>query len=141
MASFVQTDELNKTLTPAGAKGITKVGWGIDATLTGFIIQSATVTSSRSEDITQDQKGAQIGALDYDQRWDLTLDVIGDVEKVSDAEDASIGVSVGDTDFTWNNHKWKVTGVTYTGSFQDKKRYQITAYRTVNFPGTATATT
>lgn len=134
MASFVQTDELNGTLTPTGAKGITKVGWGIDASLTNFIIQSATVTSSRSEDITQDQKGAQIGALDYDQRWDLTLDVIGDVTDVAGAEDASIGIDVGDTSFTWNSHKWKVTGVTYTGSFQDKKRYSITAYRTVNFP-------
>jgi hypothetical protein len=134
MASFVQTDELNGTLTPTGAKGITKEGWGIDASLDGFIIQSATVTSSRSEDITQDQKGAQIGALDYDQRWDLTLDVIGNIASIASAEDASIGIDIGDTSFSWNGHKWKVTGVTYTGSFQDKKRYSITAYRTVNFP-------
>ena len=68
MASFKETDEVsNGTLTPASAAGITKDGWGIDATLAGFIIQSANVTCSRITDPTQDQKGAVISELDYDQ--------------------------------------------------------------------------
>ena len=51
MASFIQTNEVaNGTLTPASAEGITKDGWGIDAILTGFIIQSANVTCSRITD-------------------------------------------------------------------------------------------
>ena len=136
MASFKQTSELEGTLTPASAEGITKDGWGIDATLTGFIIQSATVNCSRITDPTQDQKGAVISELDYDQKWDLTLDVIGNPgsSTVADFEDAQIGVEVGDTAFSWNGHTWKVDSVTYQGSFQDKKRYQITAHRYKNFP-------
>ena len=51
MASFKETNELtNGTLTPASAEGITKDGWGIDAALNGFIIQSANVTCSRITD-------------------------------------------------------------------------------------------
>lgn len=135
MSKFYQTDEVeSKTLTPTSATGIDKTGWGIDAILDGFIIQSASVSHSRTEDITQDQKGAQIGALDYDERWDLQLDVIGN--SVTGGEDADLGtkLQVGDTDFSWNSHQWKITGVTYAGSFQDKKRWTITAYRTACFP-------
>lgn len=137
MATFIQTTELSGTLVPGTATGILKDGWGIDSTLSGFIIQNATVTHSRTEDITQDQKGAQIGALDYDARWDLTLDVIGNPPsgQVIAWENGNIGIDVGDTAFSWGGHSWKVTGVTYTGSFQDKKRFSISAYRTVNFPG------
>lgn len=133
MATFFQTDELTSgTKIPAGAIGIDKSGWGIDAVLEGFIIQSASVSHSRTEDITQDQKGAQVGALDYDERWDLQLDVIGNNKE--NGEDGDIGIDVGDTTFKWNGHSWKVTGVTYQGSFQDKKRWTITAYRTACFP-------
>ena len=137
MASFIQTNEVaNGALTPTSAEGITKDGWGIDAALNGFIIQSANVTCSRITDPTQDQKGAVISELDYDQQWNLTLDVIGNPGsgKVADFEDAQIGVDVGDTAFSWNGHNWKVDSVTYQGSFQDKKRYQITAHRYKNFP-------
>ena len=38
MATFTQTPELSGTLTPANAEGITNAGWGIDATLSGYII-------------------------------------------------------------------------------------------------------
>ena len=138
MASFNQTNEVaNGALTPTSAAGITKEGWGIDAALNGFIIQSANVTCSRITDPTQDQKGAVISELDYDQQWNLTLDVIGNPGSgsVADFEDADIGISVGDTSFSWNGHTWKVDSVTYQGSFQDKKRLQITAHRYKNFPG------
>ena len=137
MASFIQTNEVaNGALTPTSAEGITKDGWGIDAVLNGFIIQNANVTCSRITDPTQDQKGAVISELDYDQQWNLTLDVIGNPGSgsIADFEDAQIGVDVGDTAFSWNGHTWKVDSVTYQGSFQDKKRYQITAHRYKNFP-------
>lgn len=139
MSKFYQTDEVaSKTLTPTSATGIDKTGWGIDAILDGFIIQSASVSHSRTEDITQDQKGAQIGALDYDERWDLQLDVIGN-STGTEGEDGTIGdddagIRVGNTIFSWNGKQWKITGVTYAGSFQDKKRWTITAYRTACFP-------
>jgi hypothetical protein len=141
MSKFYQTDEVeSQTLLPANSTGIDKTGWGIDAILAGgqFIIQSASVSHSRTEDITQDQKGAQIGALDYDERWDLQLDIIGN-STGTDGEDAQpgdddAGIRVGNTIFSWNGHYWKIIGVTYAGSFQDKKRWSITAYRTACFP-------
>lgn len=41
---------------------------------------------------------------------------------------------VGDTTFTYANAKWKVTNVTYAGSYQDKKKWTIAAERWYNFP-------
>lgn len=39
-------------------------------------------------------------------------------------EDATLAnLSVGQTDFTWNSRKWKITGVSYTGNYQSKKIY------------------
>lgn len=138
MATFTQTPELSGTITPTSAEGITNAGWGIDATLSGYIIQNITVTGSRVTDNTQDQKGAVIGELDYDQQWTLNFDVIGNPSTVSDAEDANLpGLVVGDTGFTFNGHKWKIDSVTYTGSFQDKKRWNVTAHRWANFPAQA----
>lgn len=135
MATFTQTNELTGTLTPTTAEGIKSDGWGIDATLSGYIIQNITVTGSRVTDNTQDQKGAVIGELDYDQQQTLSFDVIGNPTSVSDAEDAKLpGLEVGDTGFTFNGHKWKIDSVTYTGSFQDKKRWNVTAHRWANFP-------
>ena len=77
-------------------------------------------------DTTQDQKGAVVSQLDYDKHWTLSLGVIGDT-------DAALP-EVGDTTFTYGGHKWKVTNVTYTGSYQDKKRWNIAAERWYNFP-------
>ena len=43
-------------------------------------------------------------------------------------------LEVGDIAFTWNNKKWKILGITYSGSYNDKKAYTINAFRTTNFP-------
>lgn len=139
MATFIQTDELNGTKVPSSATGILKDGWGIDATLAGFIIQNMTVTRARTTDQTQDQKGAVIGELDYDEREDLTLDVIGNTSSsTTDMENALLtGATVGDTAFSFNGKTWKIDNVTFTGTFNDKKKWQITAHRYVNFPGSS----
>lgn len=50
-------------------------------------------------------------------------------------EDGNLsGIAVGMTDFEWNGHKWKITGVTYNGSYNDKKIYTCSGFRTTNFP-------
>ena len=43
-------------------------------------------------------------------------------------------LEVGDISFQWNGKKWKILGITYSGTYNDKKQYQITAFRTTNFP-------
>lgn len=64
--------------------------------------------------------------LDYDKHWTLNLGVIGDTE-------ASLP-EVGDTAFAYNGKNWKVTNVTYTGAYNDKKKWSIAAERWYNFP-------
>lgn len=132
MATFIQTDELTGTTFPEKAGTlISKDQWGIDATLSGYIIQDVTINTSRMTDPTQDQKGAVVSELDYDCRWDGTMTVIGGS---TEDPDELPGIATGDTTFTWAGKKWKVQGVQYTGNFQSKKMYQITFYRFRNFP-------
>lgn len=133
MATYIQTNELTGTLKPANAGTLIRdAQWGIDATLSGYIIQDVTINTSRTTDPTQDQKGAVVSELDYDCRWDMTMTVIGG-DGTEDPDELP-GIATGDTTFTWDGKKWKVQGVQYTGNFQSKKMYQITAYRYRNFP-------
>ena len=100
--------------------------WGIDNTLSGFIIQSEDISEEVITDTTQDQKGAVVSQLDYDKHWTLSLGVIGDTNAALP--------EVGDTTFSYGGNKWKVTNVTYAGSYQDKKKWTIAAERWYNFP-------
>lgn len=132
-ATFIQTDELTGSVIPTGAGTlIRKDQWGIDATLENYIIQDVQITTSRMTDQTMDQKGAVVSELDYDCRWDMTMTVIGG--DGTEDPDALPNIATGDTTFTWDQKKWKVQSVQYTGNYQSKKMYQITAYRFRNFP-------
>ncbi|WP_407450913.1 hypothetical protein [Fibrobacter sp.] len=69
--------------------------------------------------------------LDYDSHWSMSMNVIGG----DGSEDGSVSTILpGDTAFFWAGHNWKVTSVTYTGNYADKKRYAITAERWKHFP-------
>ena len=131
MATFIETNELSGTLLPTGAgEIIRKEQYGIDAVLSGYIIQNVSISKSRTSDDTYDQKNSLVSQLDVDERWDLNMTVIGGSD-----EDATLaGLEVGDTTFTWNGKKWKVNSCTYNGTYNDKKSYSITAFRTTNFP-------
>ena len=100
--------------------------WGIDNTLSGFIVQSEDISEETVTDVTQDQKGAVVSEMEYDKRWNLTLGVIGD--------SSATLPEVGDITFAYGGHKWKVDSVTYTGGYQDKKKYSIACHRNLNFP-------
>lgn len=78
-------------------------------------------------DTTQDQKGAVVSQLDYDEHFTLTLGVIGDTAKEPPA-------TAGDIAFEYGGAKWKVQSVTYNGEYNAKKRYTITAERWHNWP-------
>ena len=107
--------------------------WGIDNILSNCIIQSENITESRVTDITQDQKGAVVSELDYDVRWDMTLTLIGDSNKLPVTGDETT-FAVGDTTFTYAGKKWKIDSCAYTGTYNAKKQYTVTAHRTKHFP-------
>ena len=131
MATFIETDELKNTTIPSTAGTlIRKEQYGIDAVLEGYIIQNVSISKSRTSDDTYDQKNALVSPLDVDERWDGSMTVIGGSD-----EDATLdNIEVGDTTFTWNGKKWKVTNVSYQGTYNDKKSYSVSFFRTTNFP-------
>ena len=133
MATFIQSEpSVNGTTLPSNAGSLIRTSqWGIDSTLSGFIIQDVTISEERITDTTQDQKGAVVSQLDYDKHWTMSMTVIGG----DGSEDGSVGTIVaGDTTFEWAGHKWKVTNVTYRGNYQSKKMYDVSAERWACFP-------
>lgn len=125
MATFIRDGATDAQFAPAKPTDagtlIRGNEWGIDNTLSGFIVQSEDIAEEVITDTTQDQKGAVVSQLDYDQHWTLTLGVIGDT-------DATLP-EVGDITFEYAGNKWKVLTVTYTGAYNDKKKWSITAER------------
>ena len=132
MATFIQTNDLSGTTVPSNAGTLIRDSqYGIDATLSGYIIQNVSVAKSRVYDETYDQKNSLVSELDTDEQWTATMTVIGG----NGDEDATIpGIEVGQTDLEWNGHKWKVRDCTYSGTYNDKKSYSLTLFRSTNFP-------
>ena len=136
-ATFRETAEARvagNTIPATAGSIITKDQYGIDFLFPGFIVQSATITQSVNEDITQDQKNAIVSRLDLDHIYDATVEVIGGSTEDGTLSSSGGNIEVGDIAYSFAGHNWKVTGVTYNGSFQDKKRYTVTLQRSTNFP-------
>lgn len=131
MATYIQSEpSMNGTTKPTDAGSLIRSEeWGIDNTLSGFIVQNETLAEEVITDTTQDQKGAVVSQLDYDKHYTLTLDLIGDTTAGSNLESTA-----GDTTFTYGGHKWKLNNVSYTGTYNDKKKWNLTAERWVNWP-------
>ena len=122
------------TTLPANAGSLIRgEEFGIDNTLANCIIQSESITEERITDTTQDQKGAVVSQLDYDEHFALSLTVLCD-SATAPITGTGSAFQPGDTSFTYNNKKWKLTSVTYTGSYNGKKQYQINAERYRNWP-------
>lgn len=132
MATFIQTNDLSGTTVPSNAGQLIRdPQYGIDATLSGYIIQNVSVAKSRVYDETYDQKNSLVSELDTDEQWTASMTVIGG----DGNEDATIpGITVGQTDLQWNGSKWKVRECTYNGTYNDKKSYSLTLFRSTNFP-------
>ena len=140
MATFNKSDPSNGTsgTFPATAGTMIKTpNWGIDNSLSGWIIQSESITREMITDTTQDQKGAVVSQLDYDEHFTLTLNMIGGTGGSGDGTEDTKLPEVGDTAFAYAGKNWKVTNVTYNGSYQDKKSYSLVAERWHNFPSQA----
>ena len=86
--------------------------------------------------MTQDQKGAVVSELDYDTRWDGTMTVIGlNGATTDEAEAANLpGLSAGMLNFEWAGAKWKLDSVTYRGTYNDKKYFDLSFHKTRHFP-------
>lgn len=136
-ATFRETSEARvagNTIPATAGSVINKEQYGIDFLFPGYIVQSATITQSVNEDITQDQKNAIVSRLDLDHIYDATVEVIGGSTEDGTLSSSGGNIEVGDIAYNFAGHNWKVTGVTYNGSFQDKKRYTVTLQRSTNFP-------
>ena len=136
-ATFRETSEARvagNTIPATAGSVINKEQYGIDFLFPGYIVQSATITQSVNEDITQDQKNSIVSRLDLDHIYDATVEVIGGSTEDGTLSSSGGNIEVGDIAYNFAGHNWKVTGVTYNGSFQDKKRYTVTLQRSTNFP-------
>ena len=136
-ATFRETAEARvagNTIPATAGSVINKEQYGIDFLFPGYIVQSATITQSVNEDVTQDQKNAIVSRLDLDHIYDATVEVIGGSTEDGTLSASGGNIEVGDIAYSFAGHNWKVTGVTYNGSFQDKKRYTVTLQRSTNFP-------
>lgn len=136
-ATFRETAEARvagNTIPATAGSVINKEQYGIDFLFPGYIVQSATITQSVNEDITQDQKNSIVSRLDLDHIYDATVEVIGGSTEDGTLSASGGNIEVGDIAYNFAGHNWKVTSITYTGSFQDKKRYQISLQRSTNYP-------
>lgn len=135
MASEIKSiPSMGGTTHPANAGSIIRgEEWGIDNTLANCIIQSESITEERITDTTQDQKGAVVSQLDYDEHFTLSLTVLCDSASAPITGTGS-AFQPGDNSFSYANKKWKLTSVQYQGSYNDKKKYTINAERWKNFP-------
>lgn len=136
-ATFVETNEarISGNVIPSNAgEIIRKDQYGIDFLFPGFIVQSASITQSVNDDITYDQKNSIVSRLDLDHIYDATVEVIGGSTEDGTLSSTTGEIQVGDIAYNFAGHTWKVTGVTYNGSFQDKKRYTVTLQRSTNYP-------
>ena len=134
-ATFIQSEpSMGNTTLPTDAGTLIRgEEWGIDNVLANCIVQTENITESRMTDDTLDQKGSLVSQLDFDARWDLNLTFIGDSAKLPVTGESS-DISVGDTTFTYGGFKWKITSVAYTGTYNGKKQYTLTAFRTKHWP-------
>lgn len=137
MATYKETAEARvtgKTIPETAGSVINKEQYGIDTLMPGFIIQSVSINHTANEDITYDQKNSIVSRLDLDHIYDATVEVIGGSSEDGTLSATGGNIEVGDIAYNFAGHNWKVTGVTYTGSFQDKKRYSVSLQRSTNFP-------
>ena len=136
-ATFRETAEARvagNTIPATAGSVINKEQYGIDFLFPGYIVQSATITQSVNEDITQDQKNSIVSRLDLDHIYDATVEVIGGSTEDGTLSASGGEIQVGDIAYNFAGHNWKVVGVTYNGSFQDKKRYTVSLQRSSNYP-------
>ena len=134
MAKIESVPSMGGTTLPANAGELIRGNeWGIDNTLADCIIQSENITEEAITDQTQDQKGAIVSELDYDHHWTLSLTFLCDRDSAPITGTKS-SFGVGDYTFNYGKNTWKIKTIAYTGSYNAKKQYVLTAEHWANFP-------
>ena len=101
---------------------------GITNTLSGFVVETESITpSDRSEEVP-DQNGAIADEISYDTRTDLRLTVR------SATTGTTAPATVGASNFSYGGSKWKVDSVEEAGSYNGLRRWNITAHKYANWP-------
>lgn len=136
MAEFIQSvPSMSDTTLPTTAGSMIRGDqWGVSNTLSGWIVQSETITRELITDTTQDQKGAVVSQLDYDEHFTCELNLIGGTGGAGDGTEDPALPQIGDITFQYAEHTWKVTNVQYTGSYESKKAYSVSLERWHHFP-------
>ena len=101
---------------------------GITNTLSGYVVETESITpADRSEEVP-DQKGAVADEISYDTRTDLRLTVR------SATTGTTAPTTAGATNFTYAGSKWKVDSCEEAGSYNGLRRWNINAHKYENFP-------
>ena len=127
--------------TPTEIKGSPR---GITNTLTGFVVESESINKVPVQEDFDDQSGARADEQEYDHRTDLKLTVYGatssaSIESVLDAMP---------TGYTGKRIKYpsgnggvyyKVDSEEEAGTYNGRRRWNITGHKFDNFPPQAAA--
>lgn len=122
--------------TPTEIKGSPR---GITNTLTGFVIESESINKAPAQEDFDDQSGARADEQEYDHRTDLKLTVYG---ATSSASIESV-LEAMPTGYTGNRIKYpsgnggvyyKVDSVEEAGTYNGRRRWNITGHKFDNFP-------
>ena len=121
---------------PAEIKGSPR---GITNTLTGFVVESENINDAPVQEEFDDQCGARADEQVYDNRVDLKLTVYG---ATSSASIGSVVVAMP-TGYTGKRIKYpsgsggvwyKVDNVEEAGTYNGRRRWNITGHKFDNFP-------
>lgn len=105
--------------TPATA---TTETYGIAETLSGYTIESATLTKTPQVEEVRDQKNALVNEIKYDTLAELKLVLRG------------ASAPTEGTDITYDSVKYRISQVEDAGTYNGLKRFTVTAKKTDNFP-------
>ena len=101
---------------------------GISNTLSGFVVETESITPNDVSEQVPDQVGAIADEISYDTRTDLRLTVR------SATTGTTAPATAGATDFGYAGSNWKVDSVEEAGSYNGLRRWNITAHKYANWP-------
>lgn len=114
-------------LNPTGITGTLR---GISRTLTGYVIETESITENDVSEPVPDQNGAIAEEIKYDKRTDLSLTVRSKTNSTS--APATIGTVL--TYPSTSGVKYHVDSVEDAGSYNGLRRWNIRAHRYENYP-------
>lgn len=108
---------------------------GIANTLAGFVVESETIAETPVQEDTDDQTGARADEQVYDTREDLRLTVYG-ASASADINTVVVAMGTGYTGkkIAYAGKVYKVDSLEEAGTYNGKRRWNITAHKFDNFP-------